>query len=230
MRKLTESIVMLLALAACGSDAGTEVADSSAPAPAKKLPEAGTSAPAAATSIARKPATTTAASGAAPSRAPTADAGSKSVASSSTAAGSTAAPSGGTGGTGGTGGASNAGGAPAADGGASATGAAGSPTEPAGGAQGVPCEVSKALAAACQRCHGTVPANGAPMSLVTLEDFQTLTVGGKPRVPKWQAALNRMNGTKSPPMPPATSPITDEDKQTLIDWLGDEAPAGDACD
>lgn len=98
-----------------------------------------------------------------------------------------------------------------------------------GGAQGVPCDVSKALAAGCHRCHGTVPANGAPMSLVTLEDFQSLTVGGKPRVPKWQAALNRMNGTKSPPMPPATSPITDEDKQTLIDWLGEEAPAGDAC-
>jgi hypothetical protein len=212
MRKLTESIVMLLALAACGSDAGTEVADSSAPANA--LPEAGTTAPAASTTNAGKPATTSAGSGAAS----TADAGSKSVAPSSSAAGSAAARSGGTGG------------APAADGGARETGAAGAATEPAGGAQGVPCEVSKALAAACQRCHGTVPANGAPMSLVTLEDFQTLTVGGKPRVPKWQAALNRMNGTKSPPMPPATSPITDEHKQTLLDWLGDEAPAGDACD
>jgi len=225
MRKLTESIVMWLALAACGSDAGTEVADS--PAKANELPEAGTSAPAASTGNAGKPATTMAGSGAAPSRAPTADAGSKSGAPSSSAAGSTAAHSGGTGGTGGMG---HAGGAPAADGGASTAGAAGAATEPAGGEQGVPCEVSKALAAACQRCHGTVPANGAPMSLVTLEDFQVLTVGGKPRVPKWQAALNCMNGTKGPPMPPATSPITDEQKQTLIDWLGDEAPAGAACD
>jgi hypothetical protein len=96
------------------------------------------------------------------------------------------------------------------------------------GAPGVPCEVSKALAAACHRCHGVVPVNGAPMSLVTLEDFQILTVGGKPRVPKYEAALARMNGTKGPPMPPATSPITEQDKQTLIDWLSQGAPAGDA--
>jgi len=213
---------MLLALAACGSDAGTEVADS----PTKELPEARTSAPAMSTGTAGKPATATtstspnrAGAGAAASSTPTADAGSKSVAPSSGAAGSTAAPSGGAGG------ANDMAGSAAADGGSNASGAAGA----AGGGQGVPCEVSKALAASCQRCHGSVPANGAPMSLVTLADFEALTVGGKPRVPKWQAALNRMNGTRSPPMPPATSPITDEDRQTLIDWLGEEAPAGDAC-
>ena len=66
------------------------------------------------------------------------------------------------------------------------------------------------------------------MSLVTLEDFQILTITGRPRVPKYEAALARMNGTKGPPMPPVTSPITDEDKQLLIDWLSDGAPAGDA--
>lgn len=65
------------------------------------------------------------------------------------------------------------------------------------------------------------------MPLVTLQDFQNLSVGGNPKVPKYELALMRMNGSKGPPMPPATSPITDEDKQTLIDWLSDGAPAGD---
>jgi hypothetical protein len=108
-------------------------------------------------------------------------------------------------------------------------GGAGAAGEPAGSdADSVPCEVSKALAASCHRCHGSVPANGAPMSLVTLADFQSLTISGRPRVPKYEAALARMNGTKRPQMPPVNSPITDEDKQLLIDWLSDGAPAGDA--
>jgi hypothetical protein len=89
--------------------------------------------------------------------------------------------------------------------------------------------VSKALANACHKCHGPVPANGAPMSLVTLDDFQALTVGGRPRIPKYQAALMRMNGTKNPPMPPASTPISDADKKTLIDWLSQDAPAANGC-
>jgi hypothetical protein len=94
----------------------------------------------------------------------------------------------------------------------------------------VPCEVTKALANACHRCHGPVPINGAPMPLVVMEDFHVLSVGGMPKIPKYQVALMRMDGRRGPPMPPATSPITDEDKKTLIDWFSSGAPAatGDA--
>lgn len=72
------------------------------------------------------------------------------------------------------------------------------------------------------------------MPLVTLQDFMVLSVGGKPRVPKYQLALARMDGSKGPPMPPATSPISEADKKTLIDWLSSGAPAArsdaSACD
>jgi hypothetical protein len=91
---------------------------------------------------------------------------------------------------------------------------------------GVPCDVFKALASSCHRCHGRVPANGAPMSLVELPDFQVLTIQ-TPKIPKYQQARERMDGSKSPSMPPPGSPITDVDKTTLIDWLGKGAPAAD---
>lgn len=83
--------------------------------------------------------------------------------------------------------------------------------------------MTKALANACHRCHGPVPANGAPMPLVTIADFRVLSIQ-TPKVPKSQLALLRMNGSRNPPMPPASSPITDQDKKTLIDWLSDGAP------
>jgi hypothetical protein len=40
----------------------------------------------------------------------------------------------------------------------------------------------------------------------------------------------RMNGSRNPPMPPATQPITDADKKTLIDWLSAGAPAASASE
>ncbi|HKU39337.1 MAG TPA: hypothetical protein VJR89_14345 [Polyangiales bacterium] len=129
-------------------------------------------------------------------------------------AGSTpAAPSGG------------ASGAPSAGAPAVPSGAdAGTSDPPAEGGSGIPCDVYKALARACHRCHGPVPTNGAPMELVKIEDFRVLSVQNKPKIPKSELALLRMNGSRNPPMPPTNSPITDEDKKTLIDWLSAGAP------
>ena len=225
MRRLLDnacSLTLILVVAACSSDAGeseieaeTDTADSATTATMTQK-EAGRSAPSPAGSRAATPAgNAVAGTPARPARPamPPSTPASAGASSMSAGAGSPAA---------GGGGASGA--APAAAGGP----AAGEPADEPTGGDGVPCEVSRALANGCHRCHGPVPANGAPMSLVTLEDFQALSVGGKPRVPKYQVALARMNGSKSPPMPPATSPISDEDKQTLIDWLSEGAPAGDA--
>lgn len=110
-------------------------------------------------------------------------------------------------------------------------GAAGTASEPVtAGDPGVPCAVSKALANACHSCHGPVPTNGAPMPLVVLADFHTLSVAGKPKVPKYQLALMRIDGSRSPLMPPGGA-ITEQDKKTLIDWLSDGALATTAtCD
>lgn len=94
----------------------------------------------------------------------------------------------------------------------------------------IPCPVFTALARSCHSCHGEVPANGAPMALVKTADFEALSVG-KPKIPKYDLALMRMDGSRRPPMPPATSAITDEDKTTIMDWLKAKAPAasGDAA-
>lgn len=77
-----------------------------------------------------------------------------------------------------------------------------------------------------------MPANGAPMSLVTVDDFHKKSVATRssPSIPKYEQALMRMNGAKSPPMPPAGSALTEEDKTTLIDWLADGAPAASGDD
>lgn len=65
------------------------------------------------------------------------------------------------------------------------------------------------------------------MSLTKLADFQVLSVQ-TPKIPKYQQARERMDGSKSPPMPPMGSPITEQEKQTLIDWLSKGAPAADS--
>jgi hypothetical protein len=87
--------------------------------------------------------------------------------------------------------------------------------------------VSRALERNCHLCHGTVPANGAPMSLVTLEDFHGMSLSSrsKPSIPKYEQALMRMDGSRNPPMPPARVAITEADKTLLIDWLGNGALA-----
>jgi hypothetical protein len=88
----------------------------------------------------------------------------------------------------------------------------------------LPCTVAEALARACHKCHGPKPANGAPMSLVVPADFQRLRIT-KPRIPNYQNALMRLDGSAQPQMPPTGSEITNEDKTTLIDWLSSGAPA-----
>jgi hypothetical protein len=62
------------------------------------------------------------------------------------------------------------------------------------------------------------------MALVKTADFQVLSVG-KPKIPKYELARMRIDGSRRPPMPPDGWPLTDPDKQTLIEWLSAGAPA-----
>ena len=55
----------------------------------------------------------------------------------------------------------------------------------------MPCAVDGALAAACSKCHGASPTFGAPMPLVTPEDFQRPSPSD-PSTPIHKMALARI--------------------------------------
>jgi hypothetical protein len=100
---------------------------------------------------------------------------------------------------------------------------------------GIPCEVDTVVMNACHRCHGTDLHFGAPMALVTLDDFQRdyVAVSTKP-LQGWpfkmyelaRIRINREMGTSLMPQGP---PLSDEDKATLNTWLVNGAPEGAAC-
>jgi len=132
---------------------------------------------------------------------------------------------GGTGGVGGTAGTAGAGGV---------AGAAG-----AGGmvAQGdaIPCDVNAIVVQHCHLCHGPMVSFGAPMSLVTLADFQrdyvALTTAQLKDQPfkmyeLSRIRLNREMGTSPMPQGP---PLAADKLMTLNTWLMNGAPGGAAC-
>jgi hypothetical protein len=104
---------------------------------------------------------------------------------------------------------------------------------PVGGA--MPCAVDSVVKSGCQTCHGATPIGGAPMSLVSVADFQrdytaTTTVQLRGRTMKMyelaRIRLNREMGTT--PMPQGRALAADQ-MGTLNSWLTSGAPAGSAC-
>jgi hypothetical protein len=91
----------------------------------------------------------------------------------------------------------------------------------------LPCAVSKALGTHCQKCHGTTPIGGAPMSLVTLDDFQK-PAKSMASLKVYQLAKMRIND-KAKPMPPGGG-MPAADLATLDSWLGAGAVAGTSAD
>lgn len=89
---------------------------------------------------------------------------------------------------------------------------------------GLPCEVSALMAQHCQACHKTPPVEGAPMPLVTYEDFWA---PGKsdPTKPMYELVLSRM---KDPvrPMPPGGM-LPAADIAIIEQWHAAGAPAGE---
>jgi hypothetical protein len=96
----------------------------------------------------------------------------------------------------------------------------------------VPCNVGKAVAKNCGTCHGASPIGGAPMALVTYEDFQADHVVKfyKPLIGQtkkaYELAKIRINDHMSP-MPPGGEIVAD-DFTTIDTWLGQGAPAATA--
>jgi hypothetical protein len=107
-------------------------------------------------------------------------------------------------------------------GGAAAQRTQASSSEPAGK---LPCAVATALVKNCQKCHGVNPTFGAPMPLVKLSDLSQPSKTDASRTVA-ESAHARLNDAAKP-MPPGGT-ISEQDKQTLNDWLAGGMPMASA--
>lgn len=96
------------------------------------------------------------------------------------------------------------------------------------------CQANIVLSTVCQRCHANPPMNGAPFPLVTYEDTQQVfdMVSGKLRWERMQevVAVDLMPLMGIPNV--EVSPLTCEEKSTLMGWLGQcaQPEGGTTCD
>lgn len=88
--------------------------------------------------------------------------------------------------------------------------------------------VGPIVRAKCQQCHGAMPAQDAPMSIVTYADTQE----DAPRlvIPVFQAMAQRVQDSVDP-MPPVTEPaLTAEEQQIIVIWAELGGPEGEPED
>jgi hypothetical protein len=107
------------------------------------------------------------------------------------------------------------------------TGGAPSAPLPAAPADVLPCAVSTALAANCQKCHAATPIGGAPMALVTFADLQK-PAATQPSMKVYQLVTTRIHDTNKP-MPPIGT-LLPADMTTLDTWIKGGALAGSSED
>jgi hypothetical protein len=98
----------------------------------------------------------------------------------------------------------------------------------------LPCEVATVVATRCHQCHGQSLVGGAPMKLVTAEDFQAdhvvKTTAGLIGQSMKVYELARMRlADAAKPMPPGGATLA-ADKQVLDAWLARGALAGTDAD
>jgi hypothetical protein len=99
----------------------------------------------------------------------------------------------------------------------------------------IPCAADMVVKSRCTSCHGATPIGGAPMSLVTLADFQrdyevktTQPVLGQ-TIKVYELSRIRINAEMGTPRMPEGGQLAAPDLATMNDWLGAGAPAGNAC-
>ncbi len=114
---------------------------------------------------------------------------------------------------------------PVAGAGTAGPGGAGAP--PVASNNILPCDVQKALAQNCATCHGTEPIGGAPMPLVTWDDFQKAA----PTMPtkKVHEVVKLRINDKARPMPPGAT-MSEPHLTMLNTWLTGGATAGGETD
>jgi hypothetical protein len=119
--------------------------------------------------------------------------------------------------------------ATAGGGGAGSGGDGSGPQGPSGDQdQTLPCDVDSVLGASCRNCHGSTPAYGAPMSLVTYEDLMAPSPTDK-STPVYKKVLSRVQSEKSPMPPSPAAPLDAGAISTLEAWVNAGAPTGPAC-
>ena len=95
---------------------------------------------------------------------------------------------------------------------------------------GLPCEVGEATRT-CRGCHASEPQFGAPMPLVTHDDFHAMAETD-PSLQVFELAHRRINDEEDP-MPPAPFDLSDAEHTVLDAWLAEGAPLAlpeQACD
>lgn len=92
------------------------------------------------------------------------------------------------------------------------------------------CDAYAVMEAKCHRCHNEPQLYGAPFSLLTWADTQAKYSTSKVRYQRMQDVVTSgfmplvdANGPPLNAMPPV-EPLTDEEKITLLQWLGEGAP------
>ena len=93
---------------------------------------------------------------------------------------------------------------------------------------GLPCQVDAVFAAKCRRCHTIPTRHNAPLVFLRWDDLQQER-GGQ-RLPALIARAVRSNFMpfRTEANPPVL-PLTDEEKQIILDWVDAGAPRED-CD
>jgi hypothetical protein len=91
----------------------------------------------------------------------------------------------------------------------------------------MPCNVSKTVAAKCQSCHAAAPIGGAPMPLMTVDDFHK-PAKSNPSMKVYELSRLRVKDMARPMPPGGGMAATDV---TMLDtWFGAGAPVGSEAD
>lgn len=92
----------------------------------------------------------------------------------------------------------------------------------------LPCDVQAVLEANCLTCHGAIPTNEAPLSLLTFEDLVAKSPFDTSQTVAQRIVL-RLNDSQTP-MPPAGG-MSQEDIDTVSNWIAAKYPSGPGgCD
>src|SRR4051812_45661759 len=91
-------------------------------------------------------------------------------------------------------------------------------------AEALPCDVSAVLVSVCQKCHGSPPADGVPISLVTYDDTRAPYSDGAlyRKTPVWKIMGDLVRQGVMPEKPVV---LPDADCTTLLDWVDRGAPS-----
>jgi hypothetical protein len=91
----------------------------------------------------------------------------------------------------------------------------------------VPCGVNKIMVNSCQSCHGATPIGGAPMALVTFDDFHK-PAPTQPTRKVYELVKERVHD-KARPMPPIGE-LTTTELASIDSWVDGGALTGPAAD